>query len=118
LAWAAFLLLVVLTPAAWSGSVPVARALAPLDGEWVRSTYGQEALFRLRLGVEAARDDGAPCPATTPVWSGSAQEAVLQRQLRDGRPYAAGLILGAWQLWLQRCGGGSGLGGAPSATQR
>lgn len=111
---AAFPLLALITSAAWGGSVPVDRSLTPLKVEWVRTTYGQEALFRMRLGIDSARDDGASCPAKSLVWSGSAQEGLLERQLRDGRPYAAGLILGAWQLRQQRCGGGSVLDGVAS----
>lgn len=115
--WAPLLLLAVIAPAAWAGDVPEARSLAPVDAELVRSSSGQEALFRLRLGVEAAQDDGAPCPVRPLLWSGSAEKQSLERQLRAGRPYAAGLILGAWQLRQLRCGAGSAPGGASGAPR-
>ncbi len=111
-------LLALVAPAVWGGSVPADRSLAPLDVEQVRDLYGQEALFRMRLGVEAAHDDGAACPGGPMAWSGSAQAEQLERQLQAGRPYAAGQILGTWQLWQQRCGGDSAAGGPAPAPSR
>ena len=96
--------LIVLVPArgrAGEGGVPPASPLAPVDREAFRSQYGQEALFRLRLGVEAADTSGqgtgtaGPCPS--PSWSGSPQHRRYQAALRGNQYYGAGVALGEWR---------------------
>jgi hypothetical protein len=80
--------------------------LAPIDREAFRQQYGQEGLFRLRLGVEAAEqptakaDAGAgaapqTCPAAT--WAGSPQKQRYDAALSLGKYYAAGEALGEWR---------------------
>jgi len=57
---------------------PIKTSLAPVDRELLRERYGQEALFRLRLGVdEGERAAGSPgvtrsCPSR--LWSDSPQQ--------------------------------------------
>jgi len=94
---------------------PSEPSLAPLDVEAFRSRYGQETLFRLRLGVGAGRDDGSPCPANPVDWNGSPQRRLFEAELGAGRPYAAGQWLGAWQIRQQRCGRVRAAEGATSA---
>jgi hypothetical protein len=83
------------------------RSLAPVDGEAFRSRYGQEALFRLRLGVDAFRDAVNPqqavlsCP---PVgWSEAPEHASYERELAAGSYFRAGQALGAWQHQARVC---------------
>lgn len=86
-----------------AGATSTGSTLAPLDVEALRQRYGQEALFRLRLGVEAARDDGRSCAPSAQGWIGSPQQQQLEAELAAGRPYRAGQLLGAWQQHEQRC---------------
>lgn len=104
----ALLLLVWAGPAA-AGPMAPARSLAPIDVDQFRELYGQEALFRLRLGVEAAADGGAACTPAPPVWSQSSQFREYQRLLAAAQPYEAGRQLGVWQLWQQRCAGSAAM---------
>ena len=96
--------LIVLVPArglAGEGGSPPASSLAPVDREAFRSQYGQEALFRLRLGVDAADPSGhgtataGPCPS--PSWSGSPQQQRFDAALRGKQYYGAGVALGEWR---------------------
>jgi len=80
-------------------------SLAPIDREAFRQQYGQEGLFRLRLGVEAAEQatkagpgaGAAPraCPAAT--WAGSPQQQRYDAALSQRKYYAAGEALGEWR---------------------
>ncbi|MEB3333112.1 MAG: hypothetical protein VKI83_11545 [Synechococcaceae cyanobacterium] len=88
------------SPAAGKGT----DSLAPIDVEPFRERYGQEALFRLRLGQEAASDAGALCVPPPPAWLQSSQYRSFERLLASAQPYEAGRQLGAWQLWQRRCG--------------
>ncbi|MBM5822339.1 MAG: hypothetical protein FJ082_07770 [Cyanobacteria bacterium K_Offshore_surface_m2_011] len=82
---------------------PNTSSLAPIDREAFRQQYGQEGLFRLRLGVEAAEQAtkagaGAapqPCPAAT--WTGSPQKQRYDAALSLRKYYAAGEALGEWR---------------------
>lgn len=98
--------LIVLVPAPGQAGEAVAlpaSSLAPIDREAFRSQYGQEALFRLRLGVDAAdpiRDGKAsaePCPS--PSWSESPQKQRYDAALRGKQFYGAGVALGEWRRW-------------------
>lgn len=73
----------------------LAADLAPVDTESFRSRYGQEALFRFDLGVEAAPP--GPCGAPTTTWNGSPQQARMEAALGAGLWYEAGQALGQWQ---------------------
>ncbi len=76
-------------------------SLAPIDREAFRQEYGQEGLFRLRLGVDAAeqppRAGATPqsCPAAT--WAGSPQKQRYDAALSLRKYYAAGEALGEWR---------------------
>ncbi len=80
-------------------------SLAPIDREAFRQQYGQEGLFRLRLGVDAAEQSpkaGAgsgstaqPCPAAT--WTGSLQKQRYDAAMSQRKFYAAGEALGEWR---------------------
>ncbi len=76
-------------------------SLAPIDREAFRQQYGQEGLFRLRLGVDAAeqppRAGAAPqsCPAAT--WAVSPQKQRYDAALSVRKYYAAGEALGEWR---------------------
>ncbi len=76
-------------------------SLAPIDREAFRQQYGQEGLFRLRLGLDAAEQlpkAGAapqPCPAAT--WAGSPQKQRYDAALSLRKYYAAGEALGEWR---------------------
>ena len=80
-------------------------SLAPIDREAFRQQYGQEGLFRLRLGLDAAEQSpkagaGAgstpqPCPAAT--WTGSPQKQRYDAALSLRKYYAAGEALGEWR---------------------
>jgi hypothetical protein len=80
---------------------PDTGSLAPIDREAFRQQYGQEGLFRLRLGVDAAVQPakaGAapqPCPAAT--WAGSPQKQRYDAALSLRKYYAAGEALGEWR---------------------
>jgi hypothetical protein len=87
---------------------PSAASLAPVDRELLRERYGQEALFRLRLGVDAGeRDTGSPggtrtCPSR--LWSDSPQQRRYAAALSAGQFFAAGQALGQWR---RLCGMGN-----------
>lgn len=94
-----------------SGGAPVlagaqtsGTSLAPVNVDQFRERYGQEALFRLRLGVDSAPDPGASCTPPPPAWPESIQFREYERQLAAGAPYEAGRQLGGWQRWQRRCG--------------
>ncbi|MCP9833721.1 MULTISPECIES: hypothetical protein [unclassified Cyanobium] len=80
---------------------PGNSSLAPIDREAFRQQYGQESLFRLRLGVEAAEQTpkaGASpqsCPAAS--WAGSMQKQSYDTALSLRKYYAAGEALGEWR---------------------
>ena len=109
LPWAGLLL--AMEPVA-AGPLP-AGSLLPLQAEAFRARYGQEALFRLRLGVDAASAptpgaSGAdvaavappcpvPSPAQAPSWAESAEQRQFNQALEQHRYYAAGQVLGLWQ---------------------
>lgn len=86
---------------------PGASSLAPLEIETFRQRYGQEALFRLKLGVEAGERSTpgkeTPAPNCGRGWSGSAQEQQFEAALKREQWYGAGEVLG---LWRRQCGGG------------
>ncbi|MBD2718996.1 hypothetical protein [Synechococcus sp. FACHB-909] len=80
---------------------PNNSSLAPIDREAFRQQYGQEGLFRLRLGVDAAEQPpkaGAapqPCPAAT--WAGSPQKQRYDAAMGLRKYFAAGEALGEWR---------------------
>jgi len=80
---------------------PNTSSLAPIDREAFRQQYGQEGLFRLRLGVDAAEQPPKagtgtqPCPAAT--WAGSPQQQRYDAALSQRKYYAAGEALGEWR---------------------
>lgn len=82
---------------------PDSGSLAPIDREVFRQQYGQESLFRLRLGVEAADQPAkagvgtAPqaCPAAS--WAGSPQKQRYDKALSERKYFAAGEGLGEWR---------------------
>ena len=80
---------------------PDGMTLAPIDREAFRQQYGQEGLFRLRLGVDAAEQPakaGAapqPCPAAT--WAGSHQKQRFDAAMSLRKYYSAGEALGEWR---------------------
>ncbi len=106
LPWAGLLL--AMEPVA-AGPLP-AGSLLPLESEAFRARYGQEALFRLRLGVDAALSPSAsspgvvsgaqpaasgPCPPSG--WTASPERRQFDQALEQHRYYAAGQVLGLWQ---------------------
>ena len=80
---------------------PHNSSLAPIDREAFRQQYGQEGLFRLRLGVDAAelppKAGAAPqsCPAAT--WASSPQKQRYDAAIGLRKFYAAGEALGEWR---------------------
>lgn len=85
--------------------IPAPSSLAPVDTEAFRQRYGQEALFRLKLGVEAGervtpRDRDLPCSGR---WDGSAQAKAFLAEVERQHWYEAGQVLGTWR---RSCGGG------------
>jgi hypothetical protein len=82
---------------------PDSGSLAPIDREAFRQQYGQEGLFRLRLGVDAAQQPPkagavtAPqsCPAAT--WASAPQKQRYDAALSLRKYYAAGEALGEWR---------------------
>ncbi len=86
-----------------------AESLQPLDVERFRAQYGQDALFRLRLGVDAAlapipgasgADDVAvtpACLAQAQSWNASAEQRQFNQALEQRRYIDAGKALGHWQ---------------------
>lgn len=82
------------------------RSLAPLNGEAFRLRYGQQRLFRLRLGADAgfeasSKDSG--CASFQAEWPGSAQHGQFERAMDADQPFAAGLALGRWQRLSEQC---------------
>ncbi|MEN9877902.1 MAG: hypothetical protein RLZZ158_941 [Cyanobacteriota bacterium] len=77
----------------------VATSLAPVDPELIRSSYGQEALFRFELGVDAGLGMETPkiCPDPRQGWGASAQHQAMEAALKRGQFFEAGKELGAWQ---------------------
>lgn len=71
-------------------------SLAPLDTEAFRDRYGQEALFRLRLGVDASGGAQA-CAPDGPPWRDSEPRQRFEQALAQRRWYEAGRILGQWR---------------------
>ncbi|MFZ0409177.1 MAG: hypothetical protein WAM11_13860 [Cyanobium sp.] len=110
-----------------------AESLLPLDAEGFRARYGQEALFRLRLGVDSAPRSGpaaassgavraagsrppGPCPAPAfqapaweapnweaPNWKASAEQRQFHQAVEHQRFFEAGQILGLWQFRHGAC---------------
>ena len=84
-----------------------AQTQLPGGGERFRDQYGQEALFRLRLGVDAGSvtPGGASpqvrCPA--PDWVGSAEQHQYNQALKQGSSFEAGKALGRWQRQQNLC---------------
>jgi hypothetical protein len=82
---------------------PDSGSLAPIDREAFRQQYGQESLFRLRLGVDAAQQPvkagagTAPQPCPAPTWAGSPQKQRYEAALSLRKYYAAGEALGEWR---------------------
>lgn len=80
---------------------PHSGSLTPVDREAFRQQYGQEGLFRLQLGVDAAEQPpraGATaqlCPAAT--WAGSPQKQRYDAAMGLRKFYAAGQALGEWR---------------------
>ncbi|MEA5441207.1 hypothetical protein [Cyanobium gracile] len=80
---------------------PDSGSLAPIEREAFRQQYGQEGLFRLRLGVDAAEQNlkaGAapqPCPAAS--WNSSLQKQRYDTALSRRQYYLAGEALGEWR---------------------
>ncbi len=76
-------------------------SLAPIDREAFRQQYGQEGLFRLRLGVDAAEQTpkagAAPQSCHATAWAGSQQKQRYDTALSLRKYYAAGEALGEWR---------------------
>lgn len=111
---------------AWGGSelagaaplkpllTPEPSSLAPVDQQAFTQRYGDEALFRLKLGVDAGErttPTGGGRAACAPSWSGSAQEQAFQRALNQKHWYQAGEVLGAWRRQCGSTAGGHPAGG-------
>ena len=92
-----------------AGPLP-AGSLLPLEAEAFRARYGQEALFRLRLGVDASLDPAAGSPGEVPGaqpgrsgpcppsgWAASPERRQFDQAVEQQRYYAAGQVLGLWQ---------------------
>jgi hypothetical protein len=80
---------------------PDSKSLAPIDREAFRLQYGQDGLFRLRLGVDAAEQSrevgGAPQPCPAPSWNGSPQKQRYDTALSRRQYFLAGQALGEWR---------------------
>ena len=82
---------------------PSTGSLLPVDADTFRAQYGQEAIFRLRLGVDAALAPSpaadAASPPACPVadWQTSAERRQYSAALEQRRYYEAGQALGRWQ---------------------
>ena len=76
-------------------------SLAPIDREAFRQQYGQEGLFRLRLGVDAAEGTStagaAPQPCPSSSWNSSLQKQRYDTALGRRQYYLAGEALGEWR---------------------
>ena len=82
------------------------RSLAPLEVEAFRQRYGQQQLFRLRLGADAGFETfsaGSACAGFQADWAVSAQHSEFERALSAGQPFAAGQALGRWQRLASQC---------------
>ncbi len=79
----------------------LAAGLAPIDREAFRQQYGQEGLFRLRLGVDAAEQPpkagAAPQSCSAASWAGSPQKQRYDAAMDLRKYYAAGEALGEWR---------------------
>lgn len=88
--------------------LPRPASLAPVDTEAFRQRYGQEALFRLKLGVESGERSRVPVSGPTGTcevgWSNAPQARVFQEALAQKRWYDAGEALGGWR---RQCGTGA-----------
>lgn len=91
---------------------PGPSSLAPVEVEAFRERYGQEALFRLKLGVEAGEAAGHGRDMSGTVcsggWAGSRQQQQFEGALQRKQWFDAGEILGGWR---RQCSPGSA--GAP-----
>ena len=80
---------------------PGNSSLAPIDREAFRQQYGQEGLFRLRLGVDAAEQppNAAAAPQSCPAasWNSSPQKQRYDAAMGLRKYYAAGEALGEWR---------------------
>jgi hypothetical protein len=80
---------------------PDSGSLAPIDREAFRQQYGQEGLFRLRLGVDAAERTStagaAPQPCPSPSWNSSLQKQRYVTALGRRQYFLAGEALGEWR---------------------
>jgi hypothetical protein len=89
---------------------PEPSTLAPVDREVFRQRYGEEALFRLKLGVESGERAPASRLGATGMcgdsWASSPQARAFQAALERKRWYDAGEELG---MWRRQCGGGRGV---------
>ncbi len=81
----------------------LATSLAPVDPELIRGSYGQEALFRFELGVDAglATEAAKNCSGPQQAWGASAQQQAMEAALKRGQFFEAGQLLGIWQKGLQ-----------------
>lgn len=84
---------------------PNPSSLAPIDKEAFIQRYGDEALFRLQLGVEGGERSDPKGGGTAPCqggWQGSEQEQRFQAAVNRKQWYAAGEIVG---IWRRQCAG-------------
>jgi hypothetical protein len=82
------------------------RSLVPLDVEAFRLRYGQQRLFRLRLGADAGFDaspSGSGCSGYQADWASSDQHRAFERAMNADQPFAAGQSLGRWQRLASTC---------------
>ncbi len=94
--------------------LPQPASLAPVETEAFRERYGQEALFRLKLGVESGERSraagSAPAATCETGWANSPQSRSFQAALSRKQWYDAGEALGAWR---RQCGSGVRQSGSP-----
>ena len=89
--------------------VPSTGSLLPLDADTFRAQHGQEAIFRLRLGVDAAlapspAAEAAPPPACPALdWEASVERHQYSAALEQRRYFEAGQALGRWQRLQALC---------------
>ena len=80
---------------------PQPSSLAPVETEAFRQRYGQEALFRLKLGVDAGERAPGPVPGRTVAceagWAQSPQGRAFAAAVAREQWYGAGEQLGAWR---------------------
>ena len=88
-------------------SAPTGQSLlAPLDAEAFRLRFGQQRLFRLRLGADAGLEAscrGSGCAGFRADWSSSTQHEEFERAMNGDQPFAAGQALGRWQRLSGAC---------------